>query len=240
MYSFKRNKHTIVIYVLYWDPEELKREKEEKRYSQYPWARPILMTHQDATFENAFWEQLRELSHEWRDVDRVGVIGANAFKKINIQHLNKKIATISTSTSTTTLPPITFFMDSREKVNSVPEHLHPHLRPLLLNALRDLQLPFDSTMAYCNYWMATPALMSRFLEWEVTICRPYLKSRPFIWADAKYTSTTPLAKGRLIALWGNPFYPHYPFVMERLVKAFFLSIIVRNHYIEADDASPSC
>lgn len=206
----------IMIYVL-CDNDE-KYTSAQNIYSSYSWAKPILLKYHDYSFENSFWKQLTEIQGEWETSDMVGTISYSSFKKINLSELNdiliKKLY----------LPNKYYhFMDSNYPIPNFNTDKHPHFNKIWFYALDELKLK-TTTENCCNYWMCTPLLMKHFISWYTDTCLPTLLKHPLIMEDSKYTGVdwnNTVTKPNLIKLWGKPYYPHFPFVVERLNKCFF-------------------
>ena len=58
----------VIIYVLCHNTDRLNSDK----YNKYSWAKPILLTTQDYSYEKGFWKQLNTNRHEWKKCDMVG------------------------------------------------------------------------------------------------------------------------------------------------------------------------
>jgi hypothetical protein len=180
----------------------------QTRYNPYPWATPILMKYQDSTFENAFWKQLGEIKEEWTDCEMVGTLSYKAFEKIDLNHVDRIIRDRSQWRSG-----YYNFMETDKPL----KNQHPHLLEIIRDVLTELRLP-EPTSAYCNYWMCTPHKMLGFLEWYETQLKPAVIEHPLATTDSGYHVHN---KMDLIKLWGKPYYPHIPFVMERLTICYF-------------------
>ena len=61
--------------------------------------------------------------------------------------------------------------------------------------------------------------MKGFIRWHSELCKPLVLRHPLVFTDAKYGGA--MTEQDLMALWSMPYYPHVPFIMERLNKAFF-------------------
>ena len=203
----------VCIYILCHTEERL--EAAEEIYKIYPWAVPILMTYQDCTFENAFWKQLLEIKEEWADCEMVGVMSYRAFKKIDILRVDKIIRDRSRWSSGY----FNFYESSKPLKND-----HPNLMEIINDVLTTVGLPLPPT-SYCNYWMCTPEKMLGFIDWFETKLKPAVLAHPLAMTDAKYRAGK-LTAEQCQALFGVSFYPHVPFVFERLNKAFFVSDVV--------------
>ena len=204
----------VIIYVLCYNLDTYAFSK--KYYSKYKWARPILMKYQDYTFENAFWKQLLEISDEWETSDMVGTISHKAYKKINLDEVNHIIMNKLYS-------PKKFFafMKSRNTLfNDKTESSHTS-RMLIKYMSNSLHNSIDYKLSFCNYWMTTPELMKQFIDWHINICLPILLKNPLSYHNYMYNGS--LSNTELIKIWGKPYYPHIPFILERINLLFFVS-----------------
>lgn len=189
-----------------------------QNYKHFDWAKPILMTYQDLTFENAFWKQLGEIYNEWNCFDMVGTLSANAIYKINIDVVDRIIKNKQ-------IWETNGYYNFSNSNNLIRNNEHPHLLTIMRDICLKLgvSIPTEST---CNFWMCTPVKMVEFIKWFETVAKPIVLNHPLALTDSKYnTSKTLLSSDQLIKLWGKPFYPHVPFVFERLNKVFFENII---------------
>jgi hypothetical protein len=206
-------KHSnIILYILCHTQERLESAKEH--YSTYLWARPILMKYQDFTFENAFWAQLKEIHNDWKNYDFVGTLSFSAFRKINLDHINRQI----TEGKYMDRKYVNFNCSTRKILDHKGRFHHPYFKEIWMDMLDSLDID-DIEENACNYWMCTPDLMIRFIDWHHSVMRPLVISHPLVFNNAEYGGA--LTPEELIALWGQPYYPHVPFIMERLNKAFF-------------------
>lgn len=178
-------------------------------YAPYTWAFPIRMKYQDITFENAFWKQLLELKDEWINCQMVGVLSSIAYQKLNIKEVNRVICDRN------------WMHGYHNFMDSIPTFTndHPHLSEIITDVCAAVGIT-PPTTAVCNYWMCTPALMNEFIEWFDTRLKPAVMAHPLALTDAYYNNGR-MTKSELVLLWGKPYYPHAPFVFERLNKAFF-------------------
>jgi hypothetical protein len=197
------------IYVLCHNEERFAMAKE--KYAKYYWAVPIQMKYQDATFENAFWEQLTEIKDEWWECEMVGTISSTAHTKINIDTVD----TIIRNRTIWTAGYYNFF-DLKRKMTF---YHHPHLYKIIHDIAHELELEIPNEN-FCNYWMCKPSFMQHFIEWYKTIYKNAILRHPLSYTDAKYYGT--IDPKILMRLTSKPYYTHIPFVMERLNKAFFI------------------
>jgi len=201
------------IYILCHTQERF--ESAHEIYEEYKWAVPIRMKYQDYTFENAFWKQLGEIKNDWLGLEMIGTLSYTAKKKSNLNKIDR-IINDRNSWSTGYFN----FRDNGSELASC----HPHLLEISTDVCTSLGRLLPS-VAYCNYWMCTPHKMIEFIHWFETKLKPAVVSHPLSMTDAQYTQGK-LSQSELLQLCGVPYYPHVPFVMERLNKLFFVPDVV--------------
>lgn len=203
---------SVRIYVLCHNKERLaEATREFQPFAS--WARPILMKYQDSTFENAFWRQLLEMKEEWIGCDMVGTLSAKAGKKIRLSRIDAIIKNPSIWRQSGYF----HFFDSRLPLTKD----HPHLQEIMETVCATLELPVP-TENWCNYWMCSPPRMLEFIQWFEERAKPVVLDHPLAMTNAHYRQGT-LSPEQLTAICGRPFYPHAPFVFERLNKSFFVT-----------------
>jgi hypothetical protein len=195
----------------------------EKRFTEatsvfvnYKWAIPIRMKYQDCTFENAFWKQLLEIKEEWLSCEMVGTLSSIAHTKIPLKEVDRIVRNKS------------FWRQGYYNFMNPDTPLandHPHLLEIINDVCTILDLHQPSA-AHCNYWMCTPPLMTKFIEWFEEDLRPTVLSHPLIMENSEYGDPK-LASNELMQLCGTPYYPHIPFVLERMNKAFFMNAPIK-------------
>jgi len=197
------------IYILCHTQERL--ESALEIYKEYKWAVPVKMKYQDCTFENAFWKQLGEMKDDWLGLEMIGTLSYKANRKTNIKQIDRIINDRNSWSSG-----YFNFLDIGSEFISC----HPHLLEISTDVCTTLGRRLPS-VAYCNYWMCTPHKMVKFIEWFETKLKPAVVSHPLSMTDAQYIQGK-LSQSELLQLCGVPYYPHVPFVMERLNKMFFV------------------
>lgn len=187
-----------------------------KEFGHYYWAVPLLMKYQDSTLENACWKQLEELEHEWKDCDMVGTLSSISYKKVNLIDIDSIIM----DRSKWIHGYYHFMLDNKPITNE----RHPHLLTIVKDICRALgyKIPLES---YCNYWMCRPRLMTKFIKWVTGTLIPLVLEHPLIMEDAYYKESK-LSEEECNKIWGKPYYPHIPFVIERLTYLFFSKKII--------------
>lgn len=186
-----------------------------RHYRYLSWARPIIMKYQDITWENAFWRQLWEIKDEWKDAYMVGTMSSSCYKKLNLMKMHKNLMKGRYNY------PYHHFMDTNINIEKSHAIQHPNFLAIWNYMLETLDLP-NVTENFCNYWMCSPEYMEKFILWYENFCLPAILSNPLSFTDSKYIGA--LTKDHLLNLWGKPYYPHIPFVLERLHKAFFIKL----------------
>lgn len=209
----KINNNNKIIYVLCFNTETLYIAQEY--YKKYNWAKPIIIENQDYTFENAFLPQLLKLKDEWINYDMVGMISWKAYQKIDINNINNLYNNNNN---------YVYFLNSKRKIND-DAIFHPNLIELWNYLVKELDIKkFDFNLSYCNYFMCKPHIMIQYINWYLEKCLPVLLKNELSYTDAMYCDGQ-LKPDKLIKLWGKPYYPHIPFILERFNKAFFVNYI---------------
>ena len=211
-------KNTTIIYIICYNAEKFKQSV--YLYKKYTWAKPIIMKYQNYTFENAFWKQLYEIKHEWENCEMVGTLSYSCYKKINLEIVDNIII------NKLYFPQSYYnFFDSNISIPNLNTIKHPHFNSIWNTVIDNLHL-INTTENYCNYWMCKPELMKNFIYWYTNICLPELIKHPSIFENSDYNGSdfnNTIKQSNLIELWGKPFYPHLPFICERLNKSFFVT-----------------
>jgi len=210
------NQNNIIIYILCHNKKNL--DDSYNIFNIYNWCKPILLKYQDYTFENAFWKQLNEIQNEWINCDMVGTLSFTSFNKINlhnIDHFIKNKLYLSFSYYN--------FYNTNNIMPSINVKIHPHFDEIWIDTIDKLKL-FNITESFCNYWICKPLLMIQFINWYTNVLLPLLITNKYIFENANYnTSKNQLNEINLIKLWGQPYYPNIPFVLERINKCFFIT-----------------
>lgn len=179
-------------------------------YGKYYWALPILMKYQDCTCENAFWKQLLEIKDEWFACDMVGTISFSASRKVNIDKIDRIIRDKSKWTSE-----YYHFWDTGQPLQN---DYHPHIMEIVRDVCATVKCTIP-TLAPCNYFMCSPTRMLQFIPWVIEILIPAVQAHPLAMTNSLYIGS--VSPNECMEKWGVPYYPHVPFVLERLNKAFF-------------------
>ena len=153
----------------------------------------------------------------------VGTLSYSSFKKINIENVNNIIL------NKTYLPNSYYhFYKSNLQIPSINTNKHPRFNEIWNYALYELKL-INTNECFCNFWMCKPKLMKEFIDWYNNKAHSVLMKNPNILKDACYNNETnnyiekSIEENMLIKLWNNNYYPHYPFIAERLNTSFFVT-----------------
>lgn len=209
----------VVVYVLCYDDVS---ERVARDAFPYPWARPLRIPESTVYMEGkAFADLLPALRHEWEDADYVGTLSYRAHSKIEVP-LDLEAVCERSGADVVALAPLTCNMLEQATV------AHPRFLELWVPVLGALgfseeQATHPDVPAFlCNYWVARPAWVLRYLDFYARAVR-VLETRPDIqdvlWSDPGYV--TKLPKDTLLRIYGKPYITYHPFVCERLACFFF-------------------
>jgi len=168
------------------------------------------MKYQNCTFENAVWKQLLEIKDEWIGCEMIGTMSSNAHNKINLSTVDHMVRNRK-------------FWDNGycNFINTTPLiNIHPHLLTIMTDVCQKIGIAVPTTVSLYNYWMCTPSLMVAFIEWFEATLKPTVMAHSLSMTNAQYASHS-LTSDEIKQLCGVPYYPHAPFVLERLNKVFF-------------------
>ena len=134
----------VIIYILCKNEKTLTLAK---NIYKYPWAKPILLTNQDFTFENTFWNQMKQLCNEWSKYKMVGALSYSCNTKININEVDQIIK------DKLYLPNKYYhFMDFNLPIPNDNTNTHPNFMMIWNDILNVLNLKTTRENC-CNYWM---------------------------------------------------------------------------------------
>ena len=209
------------MYVLCYD--DASEEAASRGFARYDWATvtrlpddPGLQRYMEGA---AYLKTLHDNRAEWQDADLVGVLSYKAPSKIDVDVLRKVCEDTRGADVVALLPSI-------ENMLAQAARGHPRFMEVWVPLL--LSLGYEASDAvsneipafYCNYWLATPTWMTKFLAFYGTV-RHALDTLPGIqdalWSDAGYANTPE----RCMHVYGQPYIPHHPFVCERLACFYF-------------------
>lgn len=129
-----------------------------------------------------------------------------------------------------------FFLNKQsDKPNSFYDTYHPHLMELGLEVVYRLfnedLLKIKADRIYYNHWLAKEEVFEGYCK-EMLLPTLELLEGPLkslVWRDAQYHEgltmfqevADVMSKERCMEVFGTPFYPHHPFLLERLPAIYF-------------------
>lgn len=213
----------VVVYVLAYD-EESTREA-HARFGGYDWARVVTLP--DDPVANKYMEGAAFLSvlparrAEWQDADFVGTLSWKAHQKICIPgHFDKLCAEMRHADVLALLP-------STEHMLMQAVRCHPRFLEVWVPLLEKMGYAAKDVVSikipslYCNYWLAKPAWMDKFLSFyarAVHLLETDEELQEPVCDSACYTTALP--PERVMKIYGKAQVTYHPFINERLVCAF--------------------
>jgi len=196
---------------------ELKLQQAQQTFSSYTWARPILLEQSYQTLlwqENIAWNQIIARYGDILDShDYVGTLSSSCTRKISLRKLDRFLRKVDTS--------VDFYHFLSKPCETAVEwgvKCHPKYEEAW-NALCEKHKAYKYTPAvFCNYWICRPALFKDFAQWMTGIMKD-CESLPIMYENARYPGA--ISPEQLQRLWGRPYYPLVPFVLEQYSFHFF-------------------
>lgn len=213
-----------MVYVLCYDSAS--EEAARREFAEYEWAtvtrvpeEPGLSKYMEGA---AYLKTLHDNRAEWLDADKVGVLSYRASSKIDVGLVRtacvetQEMDVLALLPSTNPLLVDTMLFQPRFLEVWVPLLLH-----MGFSASDAVHTGIPAF--FCNYWLATPAWMDKFLGFfssatEALDTLPDIQEA--LWSDSNYNSATVSAE-RCEQVYGRPYFPYHPFVCERLACFFF-------------------
>lgn len=211
------------MYVLTYD--EQSRQRAEQEFGKHAWARVVTLRqgpHTKYMEGAAFLDLLPARREEWKDASFVGTLSWRASEKIHIPDTLEQVLQDVQGSDVVTLLPSTERL-LQQAVRSHPRFLECWLPLMARLGIEPAAAACPNTACFfCNYWLATPAWMDRWLAWfaravEVLETAPELQDA--LWDKAGYSNSLPTE--RLLEIYNTPYFPLVPFLTERLAPFFF-------------------
>jgi hypothetical protein len=213
----------IIIYVLCYN--DVTEQKAVTEFGEYKWARIYRIKNQSHLHEGVFFStELISLYNEWKDKKFVGTISYEPFGKIPKSEFFKILNDPETYNND-----VVFFSYFSNTFHSFMHH-DPRTSSVfyssLSKAIPNISEEHTLLTTYCNYFMATPEYMVKFLNFFAKEWLPVVESHPDVWTDSGYDGK--LKPDQLLKLNGRvPYYPQHPFVNERITCVFYRHIGAR-------------
>jgi len=210
-----------LIYVLCPDEESL--ECARKEYTR-PWETPIIIPQTPWLESIMYVSELMRRRDEWKDMDFVGCIAHTAHTKQSKIHMIDKLMEQAKNDGSDI---VTFLTGGYRDIVSNGAQYHPGFRAAWNDTWRYLgydpkRMSEPCLAFFCNYWCATPEYMSFYCS-MMAYCKYRLERTPawksLLWRNANYIQGT-IPRDKLQQLFGVPYYPLLPFVIERMICAF--------------------
>lgn len=226
-----------IIYITYYDEHSYQRAM--TNFGKYLWAKLVkLSDHNNLYLENEMYLNVLETrKEEWINCDFVGALSYKIFDKIGYFDIPSIISQNVDKDIITFYAPIEY----RKKLLFQAMYCHPLFENiwtslLALNGFRiSTILSEDIDVFFCNYWVATPKWMKKYMEFQCIMKKTIednLGLQQLMMLDSQYYS-----KPHSLDLFGVPYYPYHPFVFERLI-CFFAYIHKLNIYIRETRLNP--
>ena len=208
----------MLVYILCPDPAAEALATME--YSRFPWAK-VIMIPTTYYLESIMYSHILSLREdEWEHEDFVGCMSWRASTKINVFD--------DIESYTTRGAEFVALMYRGDPLVDAADMYHPGFKRVWVSALGKMGLDSsavthpDLPSFYCNYWLATPAIMKEYIQFFKRF-RKALESldppeRDILWSDSKYKGALPVEKR--LKIWGTRWYPFHPFLSERLPCLF--------------------
>jgi hypothetical protein len=211
----------IRLYILCYHEESQKKANEE--YGNYEWAK-VLFIETTPYLENIMYSNwLLENKNDWKDFDYVGTISWSASEKIGKINMNQIITRLERED-----PDIYAFWYYSCNMVLHANYWHPKFSSLWYRLLFYKKLSYfdilnsDIKAFFGNYWMCKPSWMEAYIEFFKD-CKTILENQTDLqedlWSDTGYKGK--LSKEKLLEIYGKPYYPYHPFLLERLPCFFF-------------------
>jgi len=212
----------IIIYVLCYNEETM--QSAIKEYGNHEWAR-ITCIETTPLMENIMYDKvLLEHYDEWKDAEYVGTISWKTSKKILLPDMQK----LKQFLKQAPYDIIPFYITNENMIDQA-NYYHPKFKSLWCKWLTALHVEENDILNptvpafFSNYWITTPTLMLKYIEY-FKIAKTVLDKSPEVqaevWEDSTYDHVT-LSKEKCMQIYGKPYFPYHVFLYERLPCFFF-------------------
>lgn len=214
----KRPHRPLTIVVLCHDAASL--SLAESRFAHFWWAEPVcheVLGANNPLFETLALVRYKELLEPyWGSSEYVGLLSYKATEKINVRALHDAIERGNyRNFDYVTLSAVDNTIEGSKFVQS-----HPHFLEIWRDALEPLVGPATAVKeCFYNYWLGTRDFFKRYCEFVAQEALPRASRHPLIMSDAKYVDGR-MTPEQLVKLCGVPWYPHLPFIFERLSRPY--------------------
>jgi hypothetical protein len=221
----------VVIFVLCYDAAS--QHEASKVYGGLPWARVTRIPTTMYMEGVMYWMWLDQFRHVWHDADFVGTLSWNASTKLvipDMEQLGRQADQLGAG--------VVAVHSSRDDLVGQATKCHPRFMEVWVTLLEEMGYTREDATSrqipafFCNYWMARPPLMERYVAWfrraRILLDTCAAIQEP-LWSDSGYPGR--LRGQRCMAIWARPYYPHHCFVVERLPCFFFWKSGIEVHLV---------
>lgn len=210
---------TILIYLIYHNDSSYQAIKE---YENYPYIK-LVRIETTKYFESIIFKYLAENKNDWISKKYVGLLTYSFKRKLRIS-LDRLFNILNTDK---------YDLVSLHHVKGPYSILGGSFHGDLKKKIFDHVLPmfgyetpinYNIPTFFCNYWITRPIWMEKYIDFALAFIDKlndendtYLQS--MLNSSSQYIGK--LTPSQLTKLFGVPYYPNHPFIMERLPCIFF-------------------
>jgi hypothetical protein len=148
------------------------------------------------------------------DLDYIGTLSHSCAEKINLKYLDAFLREFKGNNDF-----IHFFSFPHRAINHGQDN-HPGFEKTWKELCQRIPgSDIELQNLACNYWMCKPDLFLSFVQWMYTLVIPESLKIQRMYLPSHYKGK--LKPEELRRLWGRPYYPMAPFVLERFSYQFF-------------------
>lgn len=211
----------IRIFVLAYDDQS--RLFAEQWTEGHPWA-TVIENPTTLYLENQMYSSwLLDHIDQWQGYDYVGTLSWKTPQKIPVPDFEALKTHLELRK-----PDVVPFFPCHEPILLQGQRHHPLFRELWVGLTRELGIPEEQAihtaipLFFCNYWMATPQWMKRYIEFfkkaqrVLDTCESIQEG---LWSDSRFEKV--ISDEKCLEIFGKPYYPYHCFLCERLPCLFF-------------------
>jgi hypothetical protein len=191
-----------------------------QRYAKYKWAVPLEVPVEPQPLllmENNAWLLVAQLYPRFQHEKYVGTLSWSAYRKLNLRKLDEFLHSSMIQSGDADYVHFSYTgLSALEETRA----FHPGFDRAWTRLCEETGGYIHLMSTHYNYWMCRPQLFLGFVQWMHTKVIPKCIAMPEMYRDALYT-VGGLSASTLIKLWGRPYYPIAPFVLERFTFQYF-------------------
>jgi hypothetical protein len=164
--------------------------------------------------------------NDWINSDYVGTLSWRSFQKIKIPKLDDSVNSVLINKSNADV--VVFAPISMNLLYQASRDHGKRFKSLWIYLIKSLgfsaEQAIDPTVKlfFCNYWMAKPNVMMDYIDFfsrAKFILENDQEIQDDLWSNSNYNGY--VSKEKLMEIFGRPYYPFHPFLLERLPCFFF-------------------